>query len=212
MITRYASTETNAKSRSSLWAGANLPDPKWYTEKRRIRWSELRQIPLDKHRAIFYRSWQTYVYTFEGMFPGISKRVFGKEFDLDEHGRLIDVEERKEEEDTKEERTYNMEGLENAVREQTAQMEDNFDKNADFLKKRGDEVLGVVKAETGIHTKEELKVWLEDQMKLGVECLSEFMKGYRHGRDKEVDKMLHEYFKELEDGKGSADGDGKEQK
>mmetsp|Transcript_33464 Transcript_33464/g.48463 ORF Transcript_33464/g.48463 Transcript_33464/m.48463 type:complete len:93 (-) Transcript_33464:24-302(-) len=82
-----------------------------------------------------------------------------------------------------------------------------------FLKKRGDEVLKVVKEETGIQTKEELKIWLEEQMKLGVECLSEFMKGYRHGRDEEVDKMLHEYFKDLDEEKDRDDaGDGEKRK
>eukprot|EP00814_Leptocylindrus_danicus_P012035 CAMPEP_0116036424 /NCGR_PEP_ID=MMETSP0321-20121206/21195_1 /TAXON_ID=163516 /ORGANISM="Leptocylindrus danicus var. danicus, Strain B650" /LENGTH=222 /DNA_ID=CAMNT_0003513925 /DNA_START=197 /DNA_END=865 /DNA_ORIENTATION=- len=215
MISRYASSEADAgKPKSRLWTGAHLPDPKWYAGKRKLRLSDLRQIPFDKHRAILYHTWQTYIYTFEGMFPGISKRVFGKEFDLDEDGQLIDVEElEKREEYAEENGRFDVEGLEIAVTEQVAHMEENFDRNADFLKKRGDEVLKVVKEETGIQTKEELKIWLEEQMKLGVECLSEFMKGYRHGRDEEVDKMLHEYFKDLDEEKDRDDaGDGEKRK
>ena len=51
---------------------------------------------------------------------------------------------------------------------------------------------------TGVSTKEELREWVGEQLKLGTACLSQFMRGYRKGRDDEVDRMLHEYFKDLD--------------
>jgi hypothetical protein len=41
---------------------------------------------------------------------------------------------------------------------------------------------------TGASTKEDLKVWVGDMLKLGTECLTEFMSGYRKGRDEEIDR------------------------
>ena len=54
---------------------------------------------------------------------------------------------------------------------------------------------------TGISSREELRAWVGEQLKLATACLTEFMKGYRSGRDDEVDKMLHEYFKDLDEQK-----------
>jgi hypothetical protein len=36
-------------------------------------------------------------------------------------------------------------------------------------------------------------------LRLANECVTEFMKGYRLGRDDEVDKMLTQYFQELDE-------------
>jgi hypothetical protein len=60
---------------------------------------------------------------------------------------------------------------------------------------------------TGASTKEDLKVWVGDMLKLGTACLTEFMSGYRKGRDEEIDRMLHEYFKELDEEKKGPDDD-----
>lgn len=72
-------------------------------------------------------------------------------------------------------------------------------RNFDFVQKEGSYWKSRAQDETGIHTKEDLKKWAGDQMKLASECLSEFMVGYRKGRDDEVDKMLHQYFQENEE-------------
>jgi hypothetical protein len=73
---------------------------------------------------------------------------------------------------------------------------DNLEQNMRVVKEEGPKLS---KELTGISNREEFKEWLGEQMKLAIECLSSFMKGYRGGRDEEVEKMLNEYFQELEE-------------
>jgi len=72
------------------------------------------------------------------------------------------------------------------------------DNNLQLLKKEGAKALEKVKENTGIRTKEDLKIFAEDMLRLANDCLGEFMKGYRQGRDDEVEKMLNIYFQELD--------------
>jgi hypothetical protein len=58
-----------------------------------------------------------------------------------------------------------------------------------------------MKDNTKIYTKEDLKKWAGEQLKLATQCVNEFMAGYRSGRDEEVEKMLNQYFKEEGDEK-----------
>ena len=75
---------------------------------------------------------------------------------------------------------------------------ENVSQNLDEAQKDAKELLERAKERTGIHTQEDLRKFASDMMQLATECLKEFMAGYRKGRDEEVDKMLHEYFQDLE--------------
>jgi phage anti-repressor protein len=70
--------------------------------------------------------------------------------------------------------------------------------NAEFLKEEALSLKQQVQERTGIHTKEDLRRFAAEMMRLASECVSEFMKGYRKGRDDEVERMLTQYFEELE--------------
>ncbi|KAL3798402.1 hypothetical protein HJC23_005055 [Cyclotella cryptica] len=83
------------------------------------------------------------------------------------------------------------------------QISQNVQKNISTIQQEAPKLLSTAQKLTGISTREELREWVSEQLKLGTECLSMFMKGYREGRDEEVDKMLHEYFKELDQDKGN---------
>ena len=82
------------------------------------------------------------------------------------------------------------------IRKQTV---DNLGQNLNTLHQEGSNFIESAKEQTGIRNKEDLRKWASDQMKLATECLTEFMAGYRAGRDEEIDNMLHKYFKELDD-------------
>ena len=70
--------------------------------------------------------------------------------------------------------------------------------NAEFLKGEALNLKEQVQERTGIHTKEDLRRWAAEMMRLASECVNEFMKGYRKGRDDEVERMIKQYFEELE--------------
>lgn len=78
------------------------------------------------------------------------------------------------------------------------QVEDNVQKNAQFVRENAQELLQHTQDRTGIRSTEDLKELAAEWMKLATECLKEFMAGYRKGRDDEIDKMLHEYFQDEE--------------
>lgn len=75
----------------------------------------------------------------------------------------------------------------------------NVQRNVDFVKKESTKLRDEVRERTGIHTTEDLRQVAGDMMKLASACLKEFMSGYRKGRDDETEKMLTEYFQELEE-------------
>ena len=81
----------------------------------------------------------------------------------------------------------------------------NVARNLEVARREGTDMIEQAKEQTGIRNQEDLKAFASDTMKLATECLKEFMKGYREGRDNEVDKMLHEYFQEQEGKSQSSD-------
>ena len=76
------------------------------------------------------------------------------------------------------------------------EISDNLNENLSEIRKDGASILEQAQERTGVRSYDDLKVLAADWMKLANECLREFMAGYREGRDKEIDKMLHEYFQE----------------
>ena len=67
-----------------------------------------------------------------------------------------------------------------------------------LIKEEGGDILDMLKDTTGIRTKTDAKKWAMKQLRLANECVAEFMKGYREGRDEEIDKMMNEYFKDIQ--------------
>lgn len=92
--------------------------------------------------------------------------------------------------------------LETMIEEQKETISANVEKNTEFVKQEGPKFFEFVQKETKIYTKEDLKRWAGEQLKLATLCLNEFMGGYRSGRDGEMDKMLNVYFKEEEEEAG----------
>lgn len=139
-------------------------------------------------KEVFRRTKDTYLMTFEGFLLPRKKR--------DEHGNIIsDNEVNADEED--DEKTTMKEKATDAAN----QIAGNVQKNISTIQQEAPKLVEMGQKVTGISSREELRAWVSDQLKLGTACLTEFMKGYRSGRDDEVDKMLHEYFKDLDEEK-----------
>lgn len=141
-------------------------------------------------KEIFRRTKDTYLMTFEGFLLPKKKR--------DEHGNIIpDDEVRADEEDDADEKVTMKEKATDAAN----QIAGNVQKNISTIQQEVPKLVEMGQKVTGISSREELRAWVSEQLKLGTACLTEFMKGYRSGRDDEVDKMLHEYFKGLDEEK-----------
>ena len=140
-------------------------------------------------RALFRKSWEKYTWTFEGFLLKEKKR--------DEYGNVI---QRKEGEDTNDEEleVNDTKSLRAAATDAASGIANNVQQNITTLQQEAPHILRMGQQVTGISTKEELREWVRDQLKLGTACLTEFMAGYRKGRDEEIDRMLHAYFNELE--------------
>ena len=137
-------------------------------------------------KDIFRRTKDTYLMTFEGFLLPKKKR--------DEHGNIIPDDRVNEDEDDADEETTMKEKATDAAN----QMAGNLQKNMSTIKEEAPKLLKMGQEATGISSREELRAWVGEQLKLATACLTEFMKGYRTGRDDEVDNMLHEYFKDLD--------------
>lgn len=87
----------------------------------------------------------------------------------------------------------------NFWQKKTEQAPQQLEDNLEFLKSEGQKALEMAKKNTGFHTKEDVKIFAKDMLRLANECLTEFMSGYREGRDSEVEKMLTQYFQELDE-------------
>lgn len=74
----------------------------------------------------------------------------------------------------------------------------NLEKNVSAARDEAQKLKEEVSERTGIKTKEDLREFAREMMTLVTECLREFMSGYRNGRDQEVERMLNEYFQEIE--------------
>ena len=141
---------------------------------------------IDGWRRSWRGAWNTYLWTWEGYLIPEKER--------DEHGNVIGLKKKEEDNITKE-------TAKEKATEAATQIAQNVQNNIATIQHEAPKLLTTAQQLTGISTKEELKAWVSEQLKLATECLSMFMKGYREGRDDEVDKMLHEYFKELDDEK-----------
>jgi hypothetical protein len=74
----------------------------------------------------------------------------------------------------------------------------NVKRNSRFLQASAMKIRKEVRERTGITSVEDIKAYAADAMRLATECLNQFMQGYRKGRDDEVEKMLTQYFQNLE--------------
>jgi hypothetical protein len=165
-------------------------------------------------RMVFRQTWDTYLWTFEGFLIKEKRR--------DADGNVIPEVEGPEVEgpevEGQEVEGPDAEGSDERPREEPGEEEDrslqdkaneaadiivsNVQKNISTITRETPRLIKMGQDITGASTKEEMRVWVGDMLKLGTACLSEFMKGYRKGRDEEIDRMLHEYFKELDEEKG----------
>ena len=152
-----------------------LPNPKGNRVEERI------QLPrsISGWRRVFSLAWRDYCITWEGFFG--SKEDESKEIETREEAAKSEMKE--------------------IIESQKEAVRGNVKRNVAFLKEEGPKFLQFMKDETKIYTKEDLKEWAGEQLKLATQCVKEFMAGYRNGRDEEVDKMLNEYFKEEDDEK-----------
>ena len=159
---------------------------------------------LSGWRTVFRRTWETYLWTFEGFLIKEKRR--------DADGRVVpeDAEDEDEDDGSGERRGgpgggEEIEGPRDGAAEAAGAIADNVRKNVSAMTRETPELLRMGKEITGASTKEEMREWVGDQLRLGTACLSEFMKGYRRGRDEEIDRMLNEYFRELDEGRGGSD-------
>lgn len=140
-------------------------------------------------KEVFRKTKDTYLWTFEGFLLPEKKR--------DEHGNIIPVNEDDIDDEDIDEKTT----MKDKAKDAANKMADNLQKNISTIQQEAPKFIQMGQQATGISSREELREWIGQQLKLGTDCLTEFMKGYRSGRDDEVDKMLHEYFKELDEQK-----------
>ena len=75
----------------------------------------------------------------------------------------------------------------------------NMKRNRRFLQVTAMKIRHEVRTRSGITSMEDMKQYAADAMRLATECLQQFMSGYRKGRDDEVEKMLTQYFQQLEE-------------
>ena len=71
-------------------------------------------------------------------------------------------------------------------------------KNATTLAKEGQVLVEEIKETTGIRNSNDVKEAASSMMVLATECISQFIKGYKSGRDEEIDKMLNKYFEGID--------------
>ena len=133
-------------------------------------------------KTVMKRTWDTYLWTFEGFLLAEKKR--------DADGNIIPDDTKEESDDDKEEDKT----LQDKATDAAEQISQNVQKNISTIKEEAPKLVQMGQQLTGISTREELREWVSEQLKLGTTCLSEFMKGYKKGRDQEIDRMLHEYF------------------
>lgn len=161
---------------------------------------------MEGWKTLFRDVWTTYRNTFEGWETEEERIERERE---ERRAKGLSVDEEQVEDDM--EVVYEIEYDEDALRQKQKEITDNFGRNLNIAHSTGQDLLEQAKEKTGIRTKEDLKIWAGEQMKLATTCLSEFMGGYREGRDEEVDRMLNEYFKDLDssnsEGNAGADTD-----
>mmetsp|Transcript_23393 Transcript_23393/g.50735 ORF Transcript_23393/g.50735 Transcript_23393/m.50735 type:complete len:398 (-) Transcript_23393:68-1261(-) len=184
-----------------ILTGRPQPNPEDYAGEPKRTY----EIPktIEGWKTVLRKTWHQYYDTFEGWETADEREEREREERrakgiADED--VIDAEE--------EDVVYELEIDEDAIKRKQREITDNFGRNVNVLSSTGRDLVQQAKDTTGIRTKEDLQRWAGDQMKLMTACLSEFMGGYREGRDEEVDRMLNEYFKELDE----AEETGKDEK
>jgi hypothetical protein len=93
----------------------------------------------------------------------------------------------------------NMKELQVVAENKQTEVTANVKRNAEFVKEESIKLREQVREQTGIHTTEDLRRFAGEMMKLASECVKEFMTGYRKGRDDETEKMLTQYFQDLDE-------------
>ena len=136
-----------------------------------------RQRIVHSYSELFQRAWEEYKLTWEGF--------RGKSENEEEREQEIDVEDKVNE-------AFEF------VEDQQKEIKSNVKKNMKLIKEEGGDIVDMLKDTTGIRTKTDAKKWAMKQLRLANECVAEFMKGYREGRDEEIDKMMNEYFKDIQ--------------
>lgn len=138
---------------------------------------------------VMKKSWEKYLWTFEGFLLKEKKR--------DAHGNVI-VQEESVGNNVKAEEENESASLRDAATDAASGIAKNVQKNITTLQEEAPRLLRMGQQITGVSSKEELREWVSDQLKLATACLTEFMTGYRKGRDEEIDRMLHAYFNETD--------------
>ena len=149
---------------------------------------------MEGWKTLFRDVWTTYHNTFEG-WETEEERIEREREERRAKGLPVDEEQIEDDMEV----VYQIEYDEDALRRKQKEVTDNFGRNLNIAHSTGQDLMEQAKEKTGIRTKEDLKMWAGEQMKLATNCLSEFMGGYREGRDEEVDRMLNEYFKDLDE-------------
>jgi hypothetical protein len=142
---------------------------------------------LTEWRIQLQQTWELYRWTWRGFTTSSRGFLVEDPLDIDNHNKPLLARKQQEEEDTLSNNNINPNDIMENVRQ-----------NAKFVRNEAASLGDTMKKTTGIATKEDLKQLVVDGMKLFSECVNEFMSGYRKGRDDEVEKMLTEYFQNLE--------------
>jgi hypothetical protein len=141
-----------------------------------------RQIRKRNIKQLLQSAWSDYKSTWEGFFDNL--KMEKKDTNSAQE----------EEENTKEKDLIDLEKIQDKQKELRA----NVNRNLKTIRQEGGTFIEVIKETTGLRNKRDLKIWAMEQLKLANECVAEFMKGYRAGRDEEMDKMMNEYFKDID--------------
>lgn len=141
-----------------------------------------RQIRKRNIKQLLQSAWSDYKSTWEGFFDNL--KMEKKDTNSAQE----------EEENAKEKDLIDLEKIQDKQKELRA----NVNRNLKTIRQEGGTIMEVIKETTGLRNKRDLKIWAMEQLKLANECVAEFMKGYRAGRDEEMDKMMNEYFKDID--------------
>lgn len=167
--------EQDEKSSSLNFGNKPQKNPSWYSE------DEKRKTKHISH--LLSMAWRDYKSTWEGFSDNLKKKSKPDE---------------KEKYDEENDNSNSFKVNSDRIAEKQKEIKSNVDRNLGVLREEGASFLSFVKGLTGINNKRDLKVFAMEQLKLANECVAEFMKGYRHGRDDEFDRVTTQYFKDIE--------------
>lgn len=137
--------------------------------------------------SIIRQGWKNYMDTWEGGFHGVPKEK--EETDAGRTGGSESTS-TSDMDDSKEMSRNDSKEFEESV----SKLTDNTMRNVRIVKKDAEEIIKAAR-----DNQNEIRAFASDMLRIATECLKEFMAGYRHGRDQEIDKMLNEYFQEEDD-------------